>query len=136
MWVNAYLPIDHRTIVFDDTELLAVLNDIETLLDNTQYNDILISADMNWDMSRQTGFAVTVRTFLDRLNLCSVWEDYPIDFTHIHTDNKAVSTLDHFICNARLLQFVTDCGVMHLGDNTSRHSPIVLKLDLGSLPAR
>ena len=138
LWINAYLPTDPHTspIVFDDTALLAVLNDIEAVMDNTQFDDVLISADMNWDMSRQTGFAVTVRRFIDRLNLCSVWEEHPIDFTHIHTDNKTVSTLDHFICNARLLEFVTECNVMHFGDNTSRHSPIVLKLDLGSLPAR
>ena len=115
---------------------MAVLNTIEAVMDTTQFDDVLISADMNWDMSRQTGFAVTVRRFLDRLNLCSVWEENPIDFTHIHTDNKAVSTLDHFICNARLLEFVTDCDVMHFGDNTTRHSPIMLKLDLGSLPSR
>ena len=136
LWINAYLPTDPHTVAFDDTELLSVLSDIEVVMDNTQYDDVLISADMNWDMSRQTGFAVTVRTFLDRLNLCSVWEEHPIDFTHVHTDNKSVSTLDHFICNARLLQFVTDCGPLHFGDNTSRHSPIMLKLNLGSLPVR
>ena len=138
LWINAYLPSDPHTgpAVFDETELLSLLTDIEAVMDNTQFDDVLISADMNWDMSRQTGHAVTVRRFIDRLNLCSVWESHAIDFTHIHTDNKAVSTLDHFICNARLLEVVTDCDVMHLGDNTSRHSPIVLKLNLGVLPVK
>ena len=138
LWIHAYLPSDPHTgpAVFDETELLSVLSDIEAVMDNTPFDDVLISADMNWDMSRQTGHAVTVRRFIDRLNLCSVWESHPIDFTHIHTDNKAVSTLDHFICNARLLEVVTDCDVMHLGDNTSRHSPIVLKLNLGVLPVK
>ena len=136
LWINAYLPTDPRTIVFDETELLAVLGDIEAVLDNTHYDDVLISGDMNWDMSRQSGFSVIMRRFLDRLNLQSVWETHPIDFTHIHTDDKAVSTLDHFICNARLLQFVADCGPLHFGDNPSRHSPIVLKLNLGLLPVK
>ena len=31
---------------------------------------------------------------------------------------------------------VLDCGVLHLGDNPSRHSPIMLKLNLGSIPKR
>ena len=44
--------------------------------------------------------------------------------------------LDHFVMNERLLDKIIDCGVIHLGDNPSRHSPIVLKLDLGSLPVK
>ena len=134
--INAYLPTDPQTPDFDENELLAVLADIEKVLDNTEYDDVLISGDMNWDMSRQSGFALTVRRFLERLNLCSVWENHPVDFTHMHTDNKAVSTLDHFICNSRLLQSVTDSGVCHFGDNPSHHSPIMLKLNLGSLPVK
>ena len=35
LWINAYLPNDPRTILFDETELLAVLGDIEAVLDNT-----------------------------------------------------------------------------------------------------
>ena len=87
-------------------------------------------------MSRQTGFSVTVRRFLDRLGLTSLWEHHTIDYTHIHTDDRSVTTLDHFVCNERLVPLVTDCAVMHFGDNNSRHSPIMLKLNMGALPLR
>jgi hypothetical protein len=87
-------------------------------------------------MSRQTGFSVTVRTFLDRLGLISLWEKHEIDYTHVHTDDKSFTSLDHFVCNQRLLPLVKDCGVMHFGDNNSRHSPIMVKLDMGALPLR
>ena len=87
-------------------------------------------------MSRQTGFSLTVRRFLDRLGLTSLWEHHDIDYTHVHTDDRSVTSLDHFICNERLLPLVTDAGVLHFGDNTSRHSPIMVRLDMGALPVK
>ena len=77
-----------------------------------------------------------MRRFLDRLGLCSVWEHRDVDYTHVHTDDRTFTTLDHFVCNERLLPLVTDCEVMHFGDNTSRHSPIMMRLNLGALPLR
>ena len=38
--------------------------------------------------------------------------------------------------NERLLDFVVTAGPIHLGDNRSRHYPIVLKLDVGMVPRR
>ena len=63
-----------------------------------------------------------------------MWTKFPIDYTHIHTDLKTTSVLDHFIVNERLLSVIEDCGVMHFGDNPSRHSPIMIKLRLDNLP--
>ena len=52
----------------------------------------------------------------------------------MHTDLVATSTLDHFMVDAELLAVVKDAGALHnLGDNLSRHSPIMIKLDLGKL---
>ena len=82
------------------------------------------------------GFALSVRQFLNRVNLCSLWESKNIDFTHIHTDNKSVSTIDHFIVNEQLLDLMVDCGPLHLGDNLSCHLPIIVKLNLGVLAER
>ena len=31
---------------------------------------------------------------------------------------------------------IADCGVIHLGDNPSRHKPIVLKLNVGNIPVK
>ena len=72
-------------------------------------------------------------TFMTRLGLVPVWTHHPVDYTHIHTDYKSTSTLDHFIGTPRLLPLIAESGVIHRGDNRSRHSPILLRLRLGRL---
>ena len=136
LWVNCYFPTDPGGENFDEEELLGVLKEIETLMDTVDFDDVLMNGDLNFDPSRSSGFARTVGRFLTKLGLASAWDNFPVDYTHIHTDFKSTSTLDHFILNQRLMNTVIDCGVMHLGDNPSRHSPIILKLDLGSIPKR
>ena len=74
LWINSYFLCDPHTIEFDDRELVAVLTELERIMDTAHYDDVLMCADMNWDMSRHTGHAVTVRRWMDRLNLCSMWE--------------------------------------------------------------
>merc|ERR1711867_400016 len=108
---------------------MEVLNAIESLLNTAQFDDVLLAADMNWDMTRQTGFALSVRQFLNRVNLCSISESKSINYTHIHMDDKSVSTIDHFIVNERLLDLMTDCGPLHFGDNMSRHLPIMVRIN-------
>ena len=71
--------------------------------------------------------------FMTRLRLVPVWTHHPVDYTHIHTDYKSTSTLDHFIVTPRLLPLIAESGVIHRGENRSRHSPILLRLRLGSL---
>ena len=68
---------------------------------------------------------------IHRIGLVSLWSAYPVDFTHVHTDNKSVSTVDHFIVNPELLPRVCGSGAIQAGDNLSRHSPIWLKISLG-----
>ena len=121
---------------FDEEELVGVLNEIETILDNVDFDDILWNGDLNYDPSRSSGFVNMISRFLNRLGLVRVWDHFPIDYTHIHTDFKSTSTLDHFVCNPRLINCITDCGVLHLGDNPSRHSPIMLKLNVGTIPIK
>ena len=65
-----------------------------------------------------------------------MWQKFDISHTHIHTDNKSVSTLDHFLVDPELLKVVEEAEAVHFGDNLSRHSPIVMKVRLESLPAR
>ena len=77
-----------------------------------------------------------MNTFLARLGLISVWQKFPADFTHLHVDFKSTSVLDHFFVNQRLLDLVEDAGPVHLGDNLSRHSPIMMKIKLPEVSAR
>ena len=41
LWLNVYFPTDPQTIKFDDTELLETIRDIEKVLDNVEYDDIV-----------------------------------------------------------------------------------------------
>ena len=59
-----------------------------------------------------------------------------VGYTHIHTDLKSTSILDNFLVNERLLDLIEDAGVIHLGDNLSRHSPIMIKLKIGAIPLK
>ena len=79
---------------------------------------------------------LSVKTFLERIGLSSVWEKFPIDFTHVHTDGHSSSILDNFFMSKKLLDMVSDAGPIHLGDNRSRHSPIMLKIQLEDMPTR
>ena len=136
LWINSYLPTDPQRADYDTTELLEILGEVEILLTSIQFNDVVWAGDLNWDMTRNSNFAKVVRGFVQRMGLAPLWEYHPIDFSHIHTDNRSISTIDHFLISPRLLSLVTGCGVVHVGDNMSRHSPIWISLDLGSLPAR
>ena len=135
LWLNTYFPVDPGGEQFDEQELLDVLREIESIMDSTEFDDVVWNGDLNYNKSRNSGFARTVDRFLSRLGLVSTWEYFPVDYTHIHTDFKSTSILDHFILNRRLVSAIVDCGVIHLGDNPSRHSPIMPKLNLGTIPA-
>ena len=136
LWLNTYFPTDPGGENFAEQELLDILGEIETIMDSNDFDDVVWNGDLNFDKSRNSGFTRTVDRFLARLGLFSAWEYFPVDYTHIHTDFKSTSTLDHFILNRRLINAIVDCGAMHLGDNPSRHSPIMLKLNLGIIPKR
>ena len=134
LWINTYLPTDPHTVNFDESELLDVLNEIEDIMDENDFNDVILNGDLNWEMTRNTGFSTVMASFVQRLGLVSLWQHHSIDFTHIHTDDVSTATLDHFLVNERLLPLVKECVVLHRGDNLSRHSPILLKLDVGAIP--
>ena len=136
LWINSYFPTDPQTINYDETELLEVMTEIENIIDNSDFDDILLGGDFNYDKRRNSGFVIAMNEFLEKIGLVSVWEKFAIDFTHLHTDLHSSSILDNFFMNEELLEHVVDAGPVHLGDNLSRHSPIMIKLDVGSIPAR
>ena len=101
LWINTYLPTDPLTIDFDESELLGVLSEVESILDKTLSNDVIWNGDLNWDMSRRSGFSLIMKDFVEKLGLVSLWCSNPIDYTHVHTDGVSTSVLDHFLCNER-----------------------------------
>ena len=120
---------------YDETELLRILRDIEGIIENTIFDEIIFGADFNWDKSRNNGFVACMDRWVEKTGLLDVWDSFPISYTHIHTDMKSVSTLDRFLVSPGLLEHIEDAGVIHLGDNPSRHSPIMLKVNLQGITA-
>ena len=104
--------------------MFSLLKEAEDIMDKTEFNHVLWCGDFNWDPSRDTGFSGAVRSFIERIGLVSVWEKFPISYTHVHTDLASTSTLDHFMVSPALLGAVVDADALHLGCNMSRHSPI------------
>ena len=133
IWMNCYMPTDPQTILYDETELLPILMEIESILDSNSFDDCILAGDLNLDQRRGSGYVAYLSEFLLRIGLKSVWEKFPIDFTHLHVDMKSSSILDHFYVSQQLLELVVDAGPVHLGDNRSRHSPIMMKLNIDNL---
>ena len=71
---------------------------------------------------------------MDKIGFVSVWEKFPINYTHIHTGYPSNATLDHFMVDKELLKYISDAGALHLGDNLSRQSTIIIKLNVGDIP--
>ena len=137
LWINSYLPTDPGPVAaWDETELVTSLAEVESLLANTNYDECVWAGDLNWSMQRHTRFAGILGAFTARLGLVPVWTHHPVDYTHVHTDFKSTTTLDHFIVTPRLLPLIQESGVIHRGDNRSRHSPIFLRLKLGNLSVK
>ena len=136
MWFNCYLPTDPQTILYDEVELLPILAEIENILDSNSFDDCILAGDFNFDKRRRSGFVACVSDFIQKVGLTSVWEKFPVDFTHLHTDFKSSSILDNFFVSPQLLDLIEDAGPVHLGDNRSRHSPIIMKLSIADLPSR
>ena len=70
-----------------------ILDEIDKILDNNLFDDCVLGGDLNFDQRRGSGFAACLRDFLDRIGLKSVWEKFPPDFTHLHTDLKVPPSL-------------------------------------------
>ena len=72
MWINTYMPNDPMTVRFDDNELFDVLLEIEDILDRNSFDDCIWQGDLNWDMSRNSGFSVHMQHFIEKVGLISV----------------------------------------------------------------
>ena len=120
LWINAYLPTDPGLMAgLDDTNLCDCISEIEKVIRETSHTDVLLAADLNWDLVRRTQFANTVRDFVERSGLVTLWSEHPVDYTHVHTDHKSTSTLDHFLISPRLVPLVSDCGVRHSAQSST-----------------
>ena len=128
LWMNVYMPTDPQLQQIDETEIYETLYEIENILSDCVYHDVILGGDWNFDQKRNTGYCRIVSEFLDRYDLKSVWTKFAADFSYCHTDLASFSLIDHFFVNENFLDNCLDAAPMHLGDNRSNHSPIMLKI--------
>ena len=130
LWMNVYMPTDPQLQQIDKSEILETLNEIELILSTSVFNDVLLGGDWNYDHRRNTRFCRIFDEFLDKNDLVSIWTKFPADFTYRHTDLKSISLIDHFFVTKSFLSNCLDAAPIHLGDNRSPHSPIMLKIKI------
>ena len=72
LWINTYLPTDPQTVIFDDSELIDILTEIESIMESTDFDDVLWNGDLNWHMARNSGFSTMMKNFMARSGLRSL----------------------------------------------------------------
>ena len=133
LWLNSYFPHDPQANNFDCTELLEVLSCVKSIIINNDHDHIIWQGDLNTDFSRTSSFVQIVKDAVEDLNLESIWNRYPVDFTFTSPTELTFSTINHYLVNEALKDSNHDAGVIHLGDNVSGHNPIYLALDVGHI---
>ena len=86
--INTYFPCDPRSA--------ELLGDLESILSNLQFTNILIAGDLNCHCPRNSNFTTFVKHWLEKYNLQIFWslDDgriEPVDYTFINTSNESVS---------------------------------------------
>ena len=129
-----YFPTDTGSHLFDETALDMMLSDISSVCDNVNPHGIIIAGDINCDFNRTTGFVNRVKDYIVQNNLFTLWNNFPVDYTYIHTDKESKSTIDHFIVNVVMADVCTAGGVDHQYSDGIFHSPAYIHLDVGNIP--
>ena len=72
---------------------------------------------------------------IEDISLNKSWEKFHADFTYCQEvqDRTFTSLLDHFFWSEGLTEKIRECGVIHLPDNSSDHSPIYCVIKAGNI---
>ena len=124
------MPTDPQNMQLNETELTDTLAEVDKIIEKSKFHDIICGGDFNYDPNRTSRFCSIMNDFLEKHGLVSVWSKFPADFTYQHHNLISFSTIDHFFVTERFLDNCVDASPIHLGDNRSNHSPIMLKVKL------
>ena len=62
--MNTYFPTDPQTVNFDQTELLQVQTEIEGILNNSNFDDVLLGGDFNYYTVSMDRFGKSLYIFI------------------------------------------------------------------------
>ena len=135
VFINVYFPTDPRVNNFNDDELIKTLEDIKFIVNDCDRDDkVILLGDFNTDFSRNTAFVNRVRDFMLENDFSTLWNKFPIDFTHCQTvfrnmqPHHYFSTIDHFFVTENFRNSCLDASVLHFAENTSNHEMIYMKI--------
>ena len=136
LWLNIYCPTDSGNNNLD--QLRDLLNDINVVLNEEQYSDVIYSGDFNWSQDRATASAVIFNDWLRNSGLTSVWDHHSIDYTYCHNIGSSKSVTDHFLVSDALLELIEVTQVVHRGDQQPGHDPIIMRMriDIDKKPTK
>ena len=125
--INANFPCDPRINNFDETEILSLLANIRSLIDEANCPNVLIAADMNADFVRNTSYTELILENLTDLGLNILWRNPDDD------PNHKIEDIDFTYMCELLFKSIKEAGVIHCGENTSNHSAIYTKVSFDNL---
>ena len=115
---------------------------MQTIIVQSNIHNIWLAGDLNADFSRNTRFTRLVHDYLAEIGLTLLWENADQlenvskpSYTYMSTTTgrACFSTIDHFACSLRLFPLISEAGAIHSGENTSNHSAIYAKLNIGAI---
>ena len=123
--LNTYFPTDSRNNI-DIQDIQDTIEAVDSVIKNNDFSRVIITGDINCNFLKNTAHVNYVNNFLDTNSFVKSWENFLVDFTHVHESNGITSTasLDHFFWSQSFHNEVKDAGVIHHIDNKSDHEPI------------
>ena len=70
--INTYFPTDPKNNNFDDTELSLLLSQVRSTITDNDFDQLIMTGDINTDFRRSTHFVKNVEDFLAEFSLCSL----------------------------------------------------------------
>ena len=129
--INGYFPCDPRTDNFDETELLETLEDVKSIVENAECQNVVFSGDLNSHFERNNKFTKIIETIIAEIPLKILWnesycndkiQEVPHTYAFLTENEGHFSRIDHFLVTERLVGLVNEAGVLNLSENLSNHS--------------
>ena len=101
--------------------------EISNIIQATNFTDLRIVGDLNFEATRQTSHANMIRTFLSDKNLNTAWDFHAVDYTYMFESENGDArrtTIDHFLGLKRDNGNIVEAGAIHRVENCSDHEII------------
>ena len=138
--INVYFPTDPQNNNFCDKDLLSTIHDIHYVFNmHDESTNFILMGDFNCEFLRNNRFVQTVNHFMEGLNLMTIWDKFPCDFTYMHhvpnnNGQHNISTIDHIMVQEQFIDSCVEGCVIHLGENLSNHEILYLKIKVDFNP--